>query len=171
MLMKKAVLLLCIITAVIFANGCGGGNDPTKVAEKFFKASVKGDYRACLKYNFVMQVQDSLDHVKAEKMADEGFKEMKERKYKFNKAVIEEEPRSMKVKIDDGEILDGWMSRKRGGKEFEFEAVKCVIHFTEDKKEKSFALPLIKITDEIKKDYPLISFKVGDWAVAKNIFD
>jgi len=159
---------MVILSAVIFANGCGGGSDPAVVAEKFFKAVMKGDYSACLKYNFVMQVQDGLDRTKAKKMAEEGFKEMKENTFKITNVVIESEPSTMKAKIDDGEILDDWTSRRRGGKEFECEVVKCVINFTKGANEKSFALPVIKIPNEIKQEFPYISFKPGDWAVGKS---
>ncbi len=167
--MKKILSILALLAFITLIASCGGGNNPKSVLKKYCNAYEKGDYETCLKLNFTMQVQNHMNAKTTMRKFNEDFKDRTAEKYKILNMIMEEEPHSIKGFIEDGIVYGSYRSRGGSGKDFKYETAMYEVHDQEGKEKSTFHVRLMKITEEIKKEYPLITFDIGDWAVAKKI--
>ena len=167
--MKKAFSILGLLAFMALLTNCGGGNNPKSVLKKYCNAYVKGDFETSLKFNFTMQVQNHRNTENTIREFNKDFKDRTAEKYKILNMIMEEEPHPSKGFIEDGIVYGSYKSRGGSGKDFEYETAMYEVHDQEGKRKSSFHVRLIKITAEIKKEYPIVTFETGDWAVAKKI--
>jgi len=164
--MKKILSILALLAFITLIASCGGGNNPKSVLKKYCDAYVKGDYETCLKYNFTLQVENRLSPSRTKQRFDDKIDKNRQKGYKVLKMVMDEEPSMEKGYIDAGIVYGINKHPDKNSKKFEYEITKYVIHEMKGDRETENHVKIIKITEKIKKEFPDISFEVGDWAVA-----
>ena len=148
--MKYTTLCTMFLLSLLFLIGCTT-KGPQFYVEKLVNATIEKDFDTVLRYYLVWQIEIAKNPKKLE-MYQARFARQIKGNMRLKSIEIQGEP-TIEEEIEDGEVL-----------KYEKVTFKVVIEL--DGEEETDIIPLIKVTKEMKRKFPGLQSKVGEWAVA-----